>query len=87
MLKRLYARSLLIAAGLVLLVGLVSSVERLAWVGVILLPGLLLAAIPFPGGIHSNAGTLYIALAAIFDVLVFAVLVAWILWRFQRRAR
>ena len=75
------------AAGLVLLVGLVSSVERLAWVRVILLPGLLLAAIPFPGGVQSNAGTLYIALAAILDVLVFAVPVAWILWRSQRRAR
>jgi hypothetical protein len=72
---RLSGWSLLIAAGLVMLVGAIATIPGWADVGVVLFPGMLLAAVMFPEGIHSDGPLAYLFLAGVFDVLLFALLV------------
>jgi hypothetical protein len=88
MLYRLYARSLLISVPLVVLLGLIASDERLSSVGVVLLPGALIAAVAFPEGIHSSGGTWFIVLAAAVDAVLLAIPFTWILkqWDHYRNA-
>jgi hypothetical protein len=49
-------------------------------------PGLLLAAIFFPGGAHSSAPFAYLALAVVLDSLIYAWLLMWV-WRILTRIR
>jgi hypothetical protein len=83
-LLRKYAWSFVGALILTLLVGAVSSVERLSAVGVLLAPGMLGAAIFLPEGAHSDSADTYLALA----LLMNAFLLAWpLLWLWVRIGR
>jgi hypothetical protein len=50
-----------------------SSVPHCSAAGVLLLPGMILAAFIFPQGIHSNWGETYLVVAFVIDWVLFAV--------------
>src|SRR3989442_13301665 len=85
-LLRDYVLSSCVSLALVLLLVAVADVPGLEGVGYLFAPGLLLAAVVFPTGIHSDWPMVYIALAGIIDALLFAWPVLW-LWRAIRRFR
>ncbi len=61
-----------------------SSAPHLVRLGMALAPGLLLAALIFPQGIHSTSGTIYLAVAALLNVLLLSLPIMWILGRVSR---
>jgi hypothetical protein len=84
-----YLWSATIAVALVLILGTVATLPGWSPVGIVLGPGLLLAAIFFPQGIHSDWPYLYGAIAIAIDVLLFALVVLLIrrmIARWQRKA-
>jgi hypothetical protein len=62
----------------------IASIERFSSIGMILLPGALLAALLFPQGIESDHGTAFLVFATIFDCVLFA-LVALVVLRMQSK--
>ena len=57
----------------------IASIERFSNIGVVLLPGVLAAAIFFPQGIESGHGIAFLVLATIFDCVLFALAALFIL--------
>jgi hypothetical protein len=68
--------SLLAGLALVGTVGTISSYATWTGLGVLLLPGILLAAMALPEGIHSSFAVLYFLLAALTNVLLYSI-VPW----------
>jgi hypothetical protein len=81
-----YAWSFAVALILTVLLGVVASVPRLSAVGVLLAPGMLVAAILFSGGPHSDWPITYLVLAGLMNALLLAWAVSW-LWTLIGRAR
>jgi hypothetical protein len=69
----------------VLLAG-IASISCFSAVGVVLLPGALLAALVFPQGIDSANGGFFIPIAGLLDSMLFAFPVMWI-WSLILRHR
>jgi hypothetical protein len=84
---RAYGVALAISAAVVVLVAAIASVPHCSAIGIVLLPGALLAAVVFPQGIESDAGTIYLLLAGLLDSLLMAFLVTWAWGFFVRRRR
>ena len=57
----------------------VASIPHCSAVGVLLLPGMLLAAVVFREGVNSNGAWLYVALAAFIEIAIFAGIV-YLIW-------
>ena len=76
---RLYAWSLAVSVVLIGIVAGIASVPHCSSVGVLLLPGALLAALVFPQGVESNAAVPYLVLAGLLDsaLLAFPVMGVW----------
>jgi len=68
-----YGWSLLLAVVLVTLIAGLASIPHCSAVGVVLLPGALLAALVFPQGIDSSAGIFFLALAGLADSALLAL--------------
>ncbi len=51
----------------------------LPWIPGLWLPGMLLAAIPFPEGIHSDHAELYFVFAMTIDLFLYASVIYWLL--------
>ncbi len=83
---RSYAWSYLAALVLTIGLGVVASVPGLNSVGALLLPGMLLAAIVFPEGAHSDWPMTWFVLAGLMDAFVFAWPVMF-LWTKVERSR
>ncbi|MDW5267124.1 MULTISPECIES: hypothetical protein [Acidobacteriaceae] len=60
----------------------IASIERFSSIGIVLLPGTLLAALFFPQGIESDHGIAFLVFATIFDSVLFA-LVALVVLRMR----
>jgi hypothetical protein len=66
-------QSVAISTVIVLLIAAASSVPYITPVGEILLLGILLAALIFSAGIHSDHANSFVIMAAIFNILIFSV--------------
>lgn len=84
---RVYGWSLVISVALVALAAVVASVPHFSAVGVVLLPGALLAAVVFPQGPESGSGNIYLLLAGVLDSLLVAFPVMWTWGLIERRRR
>jgi hypothetical protein len=80
---RLYGWSVLIAIGLMVVIGAIGSIPGCDNVMYVLLPGAFIAALAFPEGIHSSAGGAFLILAGALDALLLALLVM-LCWRLIR---
>jgi len=76
---RKYVSAFLVGAVFTILVAGVSALPRCSAVGVLLAPGMLLAAILFPEGPHSDRAMTWFVTAGLIDAFVFAFL-AMLLW-------
>lgn len=85
---RLYGWSVLVAVGLMVLVGAIASIPGCDKVWLVLVPGALLAAVAFPQGVNSAGGNAYLVVAGLLDALLFAlpVMLCWKLIGSKRRA-
>lgn len=83
---RKYAWSFAAALILTVFLGVVASVPRWSAVGTLLAPGMLIAAMGFPQGIHSSMGDAYLVIAGLANAFVLAWLVLW-LWTAISRLR
>ncbi|HWF38444.1 MAG TPA: hypothetical protein VG322_07990 [Candidatus Acidoferrales bacterium] len=85
---RRYAWSYAIGAILTIFLGVVASVTDSA-IGALLLPGMLLAAIPFREGIHSGHSTAWFAVTGFMEafVLSWPVMLVWTLVVRSRQAQ
>jgi hypothetical protein len=81
-----YRWSFVFALLLTLLCAGLASVPGWSAVGVLLAPGMLVAAIVFPTGINSSWPNTYLVLAALMNALVLAFPVLW-LWKAIGRFR
>ena len=70
----------------VVAVGVVEGLAPSTGVGALLAPGMLLAAVAFTEGIHSDHGGLYIALAIALNVVVYAGVVT-LVYRFREKKK
>lgn len=84
---RVYVWSLLASVVLMALVGAIASVPGCSAMWVLLLPGALLAAIVFPQGPESDYGLVFLLLAGLLDVVLFAFPLAWLWKLFERHRR
>ena len=84
---RTYIWSLVISVVLTLLVGAIASLPRCSAIGVLLLPGALLAAIMLPQGVNSNAGNAYLVLAGLLDSIIVSFLVMGFWKLIERRKK
>jgi hypothetical protein len=84
---RVYGCSLVISVALVALVASIASVPHCSAIGVVLLPGALLAAIVVPQGPESGAGDIYLLLAGLLDSLLLAFPVMWTWGLIERRRK
>jgi hypothetical protein len=73
--------SFLFGLVLTLVIGTVASVPHWSAVGVLLAPGMLLSALIFTEGIHSDWPNSYLILAALLNALALAFPLLW-LWNF-----
>lgn len=69
----------LIGVALVATLAGIASIERFSSVGMVLLPGALVAALFFPQGIESDHGIAFLVSTAIFDCVLFAFVALLIL--------
>jgi hypothetical protein len=85
---REYLISSAVSLAVLLLIALVAYVTKssLGGLGILEAPGLLLAAVFFPQGGHSDFAYFYIGLALLIDALIWGWPVLW-LWRLIIRAR
>jgi len=81
---REYLRACAVSLTLVALMSGIASVPGLSVVGVLLAPGMLLAAVCFPEGGHSDLAFVYVILAMLIDSLLYSWPVLWI-WRVSAR--
>lgn len=81
-----YMWSFVFALLLTLLCAGLASVPGWSAVGVLLAPGMLVAAIVFPTGINSSWPYIYLALAALMNAFIIAFPVLW-LWKVIGRFR
>lgn len=82
--KNVYCTSFLMA---LILIGLMITAASTDWgtpAGVMLLPGAFIAALIFPDGIESDAGIAFIILAAVFDIILLALLLIVVRRLFRR---
>jgi hypothetical protein len=84
---RIYVWSLVISVALVALVAAIASAPHCSVVGIVLLPGALLAAIVFPQGPESGAGNIYLVFAGLLDSLLIAFPVMWTWGLIERRRK
>lgn len=75
---RTYARAFVLALLLTALLGAVASVPKWSAAGALLAPGMLLAALVFPQGVHSNWGYTYLAIAGLLEAFILAWPVLWV---------
>lgn len=85
---RIYIWSLVVSIVLISLVGAIASLPSCSAIGILLLPGALLAAIVLPQGVNSNAGNVYLVLAGLLDsvMLSFLVMAFWTLIERRKKA-
>ena len=76
---RHYALSVIVALGLMLLVGAIANLPGCDIVWNVLLPGAFLAALVFPQGINSAGGNAYLVVAGFLDAFLFGfpVMLCW----------
>jgi hypothetical protein len=74
---RTYAWSLLVSIALTALIAAIASMRWTTGISVLLLPGILLAAIVFPQGIHSDSPVTFLILGAVFEAILLAFPVMW----------
>lgn len=84
---RTYGWSCIISVALVAVVAAIASLPHCSAIGVVLLPGALLAAFAFPQGPESNMGNTYLVLAGLLNSLLAAFPVMWLWGLIQRRRR
>jgi hypothetical protein len=83
---RVYLESFVISVGVTVLVIAVASMPSCSAVGIVLLPGNLLAGIVFPQGVHSNSGTtLYLVLSGFLTAVLLTFPAFWLLKLIKRR--
>ena len=80
-----YGASFALFAGMFFVRSLPPTIELLLYL--LMLPGLLAAAIPFPTGIHSDYGEAYIWLSVLLNVALYGFLLQRILDRVVMRSR
>ena len=80
----LYIRALALGTIAVILIAGLSSVPGISPIGAVLLPGMLLAALVFPTGIHSDHATAYMVLVAVWDIVLFSVATYFCLRRLDK---
>jgi hypothetical protein len=74
---RRYAWSFAVALALTVIVGAIASLPACSAAGVLLIPGMMAAAVAFPEGVDSGWAKTYLVLAALLN----AFLLAWpVLW-------
>jgi len=73
-----YLRSCAVSLLVVVLIGLIASIQGWSAVGTLLLPGYVLAGVIFPEGAHSTHGLMWFVLAVVMNVLLFAWPVLWV---------
>jgi hypothetical protein len=78
---------LVASAVLFALVGAVASLPGCSAVGILLLPGALLAAIVFPQGPESDYALVFLGLAGLLDIILFALPIVWIWTLLGRRKK
>jgi len=87
---RSFAWSLAVGVLSTVLIGTLASLPGLSLVGILLVPGMLIAAAVFPQGINSNWGYTYLVIAGLVNAFILAWLLFW-LWtaigRWQKRRR
>ena len=66
--------ALAIGIALVALIAGIGSMHRFEDINMLLIPGALLGALFFPQGIEGDHAYLYLAIAALIDVIIFALL-------------
>lgn len=81
--KNLYMRAFAFGTLFVIVIAGLSALPVISPVGAVLLPGMLLAALVFPTGIHSGHATAYMVLTAVFDVFLFSLIALFLLRRLQ----
>ena len=89
---RRYAGSFVLALIPTALLGAVASVPKWSAAGVLLAPGMLLAALIFPQGVHSSWGYTYLVIAGLLEAFILAWPVLWVWmavdrWRNRRYIR
>jgi hypothetical protein len=83
---RRYAIFWAVSVALVFIVSLVGWIARVDCLTYMLLPGIFLAAVPFPDGINSDWPYTFMGLAAAMNALVYMWPLMW-LWNAVRRIR
>jgi hypothetical protein len=84
---RLYGWSLAVSVVLTALVAGIASLPHCSAIGVVLLPGALLAALVFPQGPESDAANVYLVLAGLLDSLLLAFPIMWTWGSILRRRK
>jgi hypothetical protein len=84
---QLYGWSVLIAIGMLVLVEAIAGIPGFDIVEFIFAPGMLLAAVVFPQGLHSDHANAYLILACVLDALLLAVPVMFGLRAIKHRRR
>jgi hypothetical protein len=70
--RKMALLSLLAGTLIVAVVASVASFTTFSALGVLLLPGMIVAALPLAQGIHSGAAIFYLVLAALGNILVYS---------------
>jgi hypothetical protein len=83
---RLYGWSVVVAMGMMMLIGGIASIPGCDLVWDALLPGAFLAAVVFPQGINSAGGNAYLVVAGLLDALLFALPVMFC-WQLAARRK
>ena len=83
---RIVVWSFAISVALTTLVAAVASLPSCSAIGVLLLPGALLAAVAFPQGVNSNGGNIYLLVAGVLDAMLLTLPVMWF-WALVKRRR
>jgi hypothetical protein len=74
------------ALGVIVALAFAGAIPGLRWLGMLLLPGGLLAALLFPEGINSDHGWTFLVLAAIADWLIAWGCIRFVRWLKRRLA-
>lgn len=83
---KFFASVLLAGAAVLCIQFLTDSSGPFGFLGFIVLPGYLPAALVFPEGFHSDSPFGFMTLVVLFDGLIYGLLLWWI-WRHMERSR
>jgi len=85
----IFVWSLIVAIVFTTLAAVLSGVPGLSWIGMIFLPGMALAALVFPEGIHSDHGNAFLLLMGLINSVLLSLLFAGLgmLWVRRQEAK